>query len=66
VAASAEQVLDDFGGFDAREFEVEPLEAVGEAFVIDAEEVQGSGVEVADVDGILDDVVGEFVRFAIW
>ena len=56
-AASGEEILDDLGWFDAGEAEVEALEAVGEAVVLDAHEVEGGGVEVADVDGVLDDVV---------
>ena len=51
--------------FDAGEFLVEALEFVGEATVIDAEEVEDGGVHVADVDGVLSDVVGEVVGFSV-
>ena len=37
----------------------------GEAVVVVAEEAEDGGVEVADVDGILDDVIGEFVGLAV-
>jgi len=46
---------------DAGGFLVEALEAEGEAVVIHAEAVEDGGVEVADVDGVLDDVVGVVV-----
>src|SRR5947209_11045213 len=34
--------------------EIAPREAVGEAFVVEAEEVQHGGVEVVDVDSVFD------------
>ena len=42
--------MDDFGGFHAGEFGVESLVLEGEAQVVDAEEMQKSGVEVMDMD----------------
>ena len=36
-----------------------------QALVVDAEQVHQGGLEVVDVDGVLDDVVTEFVGFAI-
>ena len=53
---SRDNGLDDVGLFDAGEAEIETLGAAGEAFVVDAEEAQDGGVEVADMDGIADDV----------
>jgi hypothetical protein len=41
------------------------LEAVGEALVVDAELVEEGGVEVVDVDGVLDDVEAEVVCPAV-
>ena len=36
---------------------VAALEFVGEAFVVDAEEVEEGGLKVVDVDGVFGDVV---------
>ena len=49
---------------DVRQTEVAALEAVGEAFVVDAEEVQDGGLEVVDVDGMIDGVEAEVVGSA--
>ena len=46
---------------DPGELEVEALELVGEALVVDAEEVEHGGVEVVDGDGVPGDVVAEVV-----
>lgn len=62
---SGEDFGDDFGGFDAGEFVVEALEFGGEAGVVDAEAIEEGGVEVADVDGVLDGAVAEFVGDAV-
>ncbi len=60
-----EDTVDDVGGFDAGEFHIESLVSVGEALVIDTEEVEHGGVEVTDVDDIVDRVVAEFVGCAV-
>src|SRR6185312_16071222 len=49
---------------DVGEAEVAALEAVGEARVVEAEEVEDGGVEVVDVDGVFGDVEAEVVGFA--
>ena len=49
---------------DVGEAEVAALEAVGQLRVIEAEEVQHRGVQVVDVDRVLDGVVAEFVGAA--
>ena len=46
------------------EAEVAALEAVGELGVVEAEQVQDGGVEVVDVDLVLDGVEAEFVGLA--
>ena len=51
--------------FDAGEADVEAAEGVGEAVVVDPEDVQHRGVQVAEVDGVLGDVVAEVVGAAI-
>ena len=51
--------------FHAGEFSIEPVDAISQALVIEAKEMQHRGVEVADMDRILDDVVGKFIRLAI-
>ena len=38
---------------------------VGEAFVIDAQQVQNRGVQIVDVDSIMDGAKTEVVRFAV-
>src|SRR3954470_3493453 len=63
--ASRQERLDHAGRLDAGQALVEPLMAVGEPLVVEAEQVQHGGVEVADVDGVLDDVVRELVRLAV-
>lgn len=64
-AFSGDQFADDTGRFDAGEFLVEALIFVEEAVVVEAEELQNGGVEVADVDRVFDDVVAEIVGFAV-
>ena len=44
---------------------ISPLEAVGKACVIEAEEMHRGGVEVVDMHGILDDVVAEIISFTV-
>src|ERR1043165_1400811 len=63
--ASRQQRLDDLGLLHAGELGVEALVAVGQALVVEAELVEDRRVEVADVDGILDDVVAEVVGLAV-
>ena len=46
---------------DAGEAEVEALEAEREALVVEAELVQDRGVQVVDVDGVLDGAEAELV-----
>lgn len=38
---------------------------IGELLVIDAEAMQHGRVEVMDVDGLVDDVVAEVIRFSV-
>ena len=45
--------------------EVAALEAVGQPLVVDAEQVQHRGVQVVDVDDVLDGVVAELVGRAV-
>ena len=42
-----------------------PWNLTAEALVVDAEQVQHRGVQVADVDDVLDGVVAEFVGRAV-
>ncbi len=65
MGALGDEVFDDFGGVDTGKAAIEALETVAEAVVFEAEQVQDGGVEVADVEGVFDDVVGEVVGFAI-
>ena len=41
------------------------MKAVGQFFVIDAEEMQHRGVQVVDVHSVFNGVVAEFVRVAV-
>ena len=50
---------------DVGEAEVSALGAVGEFFVVEAEEVEDGGVEVVDVDFVFDGVEAEFVGFSV-
>ena len=50
---------------DAGQPLVEPLVLVGEPLVVEAQQVQDGGVEVADVHRVLDDVVAEIVGLAV-
>ena len=60
-----DQFLDDFGGEDAGELLVEALELVRQALMVVAHEVHDRGVEVRDVQRVLDDVVAEVVGLAV-
>ena len=50
---------------DIGESEVAALEAVGEALVVHAQDVQDGGLEIVDVDGVLGDAIPEFVGGAV-
>ena len=54
----------DKGFFDAGEIGVEAAEGVGELRVVDGENVEHRGVEVAEVDRVFGDVVAEVVGAA--
>ena len=56
-----EEFLDYLGFFHAGEALIEALVFHGEPFMIVAEEVENGGVEIADVEGVLYDVVAEVV-----
>jgi len=57
VSPSFQNLLHHPCRFDAGEAHVEALVAVGEAGVVDAERVKHGGVQVADVDGVLNGAV---------
>ena len=58
-AASDEDIFYNNGSlFGTRQFLVQTLELKREALVVNAEAVQNSGLEVAYVHGVFDDVVG--------
>ncbi len=59
-----EDGLDD-GAVDIGEAEVAALGAEGEALVVEAEAVEEGGLDIVDVDGVLDDIVAEFVGGAV-
>ena len=61
---SGQDRLDDLA-VNVGQAEVAALEAVGQPCVIDAQEMQDRGVEVVDLDRVLDDVVGEVVGLAV-
>src|SRR5207249_2153427 len=63
VKHSRQDFANDFAG-DVGEAEVAAVEAVGETGVVEAEEVQDGGVEVVDVDGVLDDAPAKVVGLA--
>ena len=50
---------------DVGEAEVAAGVAVGELFVVEAEEVEDGGVEVVDVDLVVDGAEAEIVGFAV-
>ena len=59
-----EDLVDDFA-VDVGEAEIAAGVAVGELFVVEAEEVQHRGVEVVDVDGLVGGLEAEFIRRAV-
>ena len=50
---------------DVRQPEMAALELVGQLLVVDAQAVQDRGVQVVDVDRVVDDVVAEVVGLAV-
>ena len=50
---------------DVGEAKTPALEEVGQALMVNAEQMEEYGVKVKDVDGVLDDVIPEFARFAV-
>src|SRR3954451_1145022 len=50
---------------DVRQTVVPALEAVGQAFVVEAEQVEDGRLEVVDVDGVVADLVAEVVGAAV-
>ena len=62
---SANNCLHRTGLLDAREALIEALILVGKFLMIDPEQVKQGGLEVADMDGIFDDVVGELVGLSM-
>src|SRR5687767_5058966 len=63
LSASCEQLRDDFAR-DIGETKIAALEAVGQARVVEAEEMQDGCVEVVDVDRIFYDVPADVVGLA--
>src|SRR5262245_37149185 len=59
-----QEFLDDSGRFDAGELGVEALELEGQPLVVEADQMQERGVQVADVDAVLHGVEAEFVALA--
>ncbi|MEY3459406.1 MAG: hypothetical protein RL215_2563 [Planctomycetota bacterium] len=60
---SADDGVDDISG-DIGQSEVAAGVAEGELFVIESEEVEEGGMEIMDMDAIMDGAEPEFVRFA--
>ena len=58
--ASCDDLADD-ASVHIREPELAALEAIGEAFVVDAEAMQDGGLEVVDVHGVLLGIEAEVV-----
>src|SRR6186713_1291289 len=61
---SSQDVLDDVSG-DVGQPEVAAAVAEGEPRVVQAEEVQDGGVQVVDVDAVLDGLEAELVGLAV-
>jgi hypothetical protein len=57
LASSGHQLRDHARRLDAGQALVETLIAVCESLMVETQKLQNGGVEVADVDGILDDVI---------
>ena len=60
-----QQFFDHLRRLDACEFLVQTLEAIGESFVVVAEEMKHGRMKIVYGDGVLDDVVGEVIRLAV-
>lgn len=60
-----DEIIDCLGGFDAGEFLVETLKGNREAVVIEADELEKGGVEVAEVDGISGCEVAHVIGLAV-
>ena len=54
----ADQILNHVGWFNTGQLLVEPLRFDGESLVVDSQQMQDGGVEVANVDGVFNDIVG--------
>ena len=65
VSASGQEWLDHVRRLDAGQALVEPLVAISEPAMVEPQKLEHGGVEVADVDGVFDDVVGEVVGLAV-
>lgn len=63
-ARSDEDFGKDFAG-DVGEAEMASVVEVGEALVIDAEQVEEGGMEVVDAGAVADGFVADFIRFAM-
>ena len=61
---SGDQAIDDLAGYVCQPVTT-PLVFKCQFFVIEAHEVEDGGVEVMDVDGVLDDIVAEVIRLSI-
>ena len=64
IICSRQQPLDDLA-VHVGQAEVAALEAVGQLGVVEAQQVQDRGVQVVDVDLVLDDVEAELVGLAV-
>src|SRR5262249_29770364 len=60
-----QQFLNHLGWFDTGQLGVEAVGFEGQAFVVEAEQVQHGGVEVANVDRVFRDVVREVAGLAV-
>lgn len=58
---SGEQFLDNVVLLHAGEAEVQPVVAEDKVAVINAQQVKDGGLDIVDVDGILDDMEAQFI-----
>ena len=65
MSRSGKELLYHLGLLYPGEALIEALVFHGEPFVIVAEEVEDGGVEIADVEGILDDIIAEVVGLPV-
>src|SRR6266853_652081 len=61
----AQYIVDDMRRLDAGELLIQTLVLENKFFMVDAQLTENGGVKVADVDRVLDDVVGHLVGLAI-